>query len=111
MPTFAYSILARGCLLLATITLPLIWIALKKEWIWIMRLLAGAQVVFILAGWLWVQFPVLVHIPGEDLTLFNSHAPERTLFQLAAALSLGSILILPSLFYLFRVFKLDEELQ
>jgi len=41
--------------------------------------------------------------------LFNAHAPERTLFQLAAALVVGSAFILPALFYLFQVFKLDEE--
>ena len=82
---------------------------LRKEWIWTVRSLAGIQVVLILSAWLWIQFPVLVHLPGGDLTLFNSHAPDRTLFQLAAALLVGSAFILPSLFYLFQVFKLDEE--
>ena len=109
MPSFMVSGLTRVCLVLATLSLPILWIALKKEWIWMTRALAGAQVVFILAAWLWIQFPVLVHVPGGDLTFVNTHAPEKTLFQLAAALVVGSTLILPSLFYLFRVFKLDEE--
>ncbi len=109
IPRFLHSAIATACMILATISLPFFWMGLRKEWIWTVRSLAGIQVVLILSAWLWIQFPVLVHLPGGDLTLFNSHAPDRTLFQLAAALLVGSAFILPSLFYLFQVFKLDEE--
>ncbi len=109
IPRFVHSWVAGGCMLLATFSMPVFWTALKREWIWSTRLLAGMQITLILSAWLWIQFPVLVHMPGGDLTLFNAHAPERTLFQLSAALLVGSIFILPALFYLFQVFKLDEE--
>jgi cytochrome bd ubiquinol oxidase subunit II len=68
--------------------------------------LAGGQVSLILGAWLAVQFPVLVKMAdGHDLTFFNSHAPAASLNQLGLALLVGSVLVLPSLFFLLRVFK------
>ncbi len=102
---FRHSYMAAGCLVLATASLPVLWLAWGKEWIWFIRVLAGAQVALILTGWLWTQFPVMVHMPDGDLTFFNAHAPAITLIYLGWALLAGSVLILPALFYLFRVFK------
>jgi cytochrome d ubiquinol oxidase subunit II len=105
---FIHSYTASACMILATFTLPALWYALSKEWEWIPRVLAGSQVALILAAWFRVQFPVLVHMrDGRDLTFFNAHAPEATLFHLGMALLVGSALILPALFYLLRVFKLE----
>ena len=65
-----------------------------------------AAAALILAAWFAVQFPVLVRMAGgSDLTFFNAHAPAATLDQLGWALIAGSALILPSLFWLFKVFK------
>ena len=109
IPQFLRSKTAMGCLLLATLSLPLLWLALRNAQIWRARMLAGMQVILILAGWMWLQFPVLVHMPQGDLTFFNAHAPERTLGNRAWALIVGGGFILPALFYLVRGFKLDEE--
>lgn len=107
---FAGSGFALGCMAVATLLLPALWAALVRDRGWTARLLAGTQVAVILLGWFRVQFPVLVKLAdGRDLTFFNSHAPAATLNQVGWALLVGSCLILPALFYLMRVFKLEDS--
>jgi cytochrome bd ubiquinol oxidase subunit II len=107
--SFLSSPAAAACVVAATALLPLLWMALAREMGWIARFLAGGQVALILGAWFVVQFPVLVRMKdGRDLTFFNSHAPAATLFHLGMALIVGSILILPSLYYLFKVFKSES---
>ena len=60
------------------------------------------QVCFIIWGWGFAQYPFLVE---PDLTLMNAAAPEQTLMLMLIFLVLGSLLLFPSLYYLFRVFK------
>ncbi len=103
---FMGSPASLACVAGATLIMPLIWLGLAREWGWASRVLAGAQVTLILAAWFAVQFPTLVKMAdGHDLTFFNAHAPEATLDQLGIALLAGSALVLPSLFFLFSVFK------
>jgi cytochrome d ubiquinol oxidase subunit II len=102
---FLGSRIALACLILATALLPPLWAELGRDRTWPARGLAGAQVTLILGAWLWIQFPVLVYLPGENLTLFNARAPRATLVYLGWALLVGTVFILPALFYLFRVFK------
>lgn len=92
----------------ATLCFAVLWIALYRDWIWTARVMVGAQVALILAGWFQVQYPVLVRMPGGDLTFFNAHAPAATLNQLGGALLVGSIFIMPALLWLFLVFKSEE---
>lgn len=66
------------------------------------RAAAIAEVTSILLGWCVAQYPHLVY---PDLTITNSAAPAVTLRLLIIALGLGAIVLLPSLYYLFRVFK------
>jgi cytochrome d ubiquinol oxidase subunit II len=40
-----------------------------------------------------------------DLDIFTSAAPEITLRLLTIALAAGVLILLPSLFYLFKIFK------
>ena len=70
------------------------------------RRAAIGQVTFILGGWSVAQYPYLI-VP--DVTLQNSAAPAATLRLLIMALCLGAVLLLPSLFFLFRIFKGDES--
>jgi cytochrome d ubiquinol oxidase subunit II len=44
-----------------------------------------------------------------DVTLQNAAAPESTLKLLLLALGAGGIVLLPSLIYLFQIFKGQEE--
>ena len=66
------------------------------------RLAAIGQVAFILVGWGLAQYPNLV---TPDVTVTNAAAPELTLRLLVIALGFGAILLLPSLAYLFYIFK------
>jgi cytochrome bd ubiquinol oxidase subunit II len=66
------------------------------------RVAGIAQVTFILIGWGSAQFPNLIE---PDISVYNSAAPEITLRLLVLALGAGAIVLLPSLVYLFHIFK------
>ena len=66
------------------------------------RICAAAQIVLILLGWAFAQFPFLIE---PDITIYNSGAPRFTLQLLLGALIGGAVLLFPSYYYLFKVFK------
>jgi len=66
------------------------------------RVLVGLQVSLIFWGWTVSQYPYLV---PPDLTIHAAAAPEITLRLTLWALGLGTLVLAPSLVYLFRVFK------
>lgn len=66
------------------------------------RLCAAAQVALILWGWGAAQFPYLVE---PEITIYNAAAPRATMRLLAGALAAGALLLFPSFYYLYRVFK------
>lgn len=99
---------ASLCMLLATLCFPALLAAGLRDHVWAQRVLVGAQVALILAGWMRVQYPVLARLPGGELTFFNAHAPAATLNQLGGALLVGSVFILPALLWLFLVFKSEK---
>jgi cytochrome d ubiquinol oxidase subunit II len=70
------------------------------------RMAAVGQVTLILVGWGLAQYP---HLITPDVTVANTHAPDVTLRLLVMALSAGAIVLLPSLFFLFRLFKGSEN--
>jgi cytochrome bd ubiquinol oxidase subunit II len=70
------------------------------------RLAAITQVALILLGWGFAQYPFLV-VPQYTIT--NAVASAATLRFVLASLGLGSLVLFPSLWYLFRVFKFGQE--
>jgi cytochrome bd ubiquinol oxidase subunit II len=66
------------------------------------RVCAAAQVSLILWGWALAQFPFIVE---PDITISSAAAPRATLRLLLIALCIGALLLFPSFYYLFRVFK------
>jgi cytochrome d ubiquinol oxidase subunit II len=66
------------------------------------RAAVGLQVSLIFWGWALAQYPLLV---PPDLTIANSAAPDSTLRLVLIALAVGGVVLLPSLWYLFQVFK------
>jgi cytochrome d ubiquinol oxidase subunit II len=68
------------------------------------RVCAAAQVTLILLGWAFAQFP---HLVEPDLTINSAAAPQITLQLLLGALAAGAILLFPSYYYLFRIFKAE----
>jgi cytochrome d ubiquinol oxidase subunit II len=82
-----------------------IW-ALWRRRFRLARVAAAAQVTLILSGWALAQFPYVI---PPSLTISAAAAPPRTLELTLIALIAGSVVLFPSLFYLFRVFKGREE--
>jgi len=78
-----------------------LWALWTRRFRWA-RLAAVGQVVCILLGWGFAQFPYLV-VP--DVTLAGSAAHPATLSTLVWALLAGAVVLLPSFGYLFLVFK------
>ncbi len=78
--------------------------------LWIRRyrlaqICAAGQVSMILAGWAFAQYPFLIE---PDMTIYSAAAPPITLQLLLGALAAGAILLFPSYYYLFRVFKRES---
>jgi cytochrome bd ubiquinol oxidase subunit II len=70
------------------------------------RIAAVAQVTFILWGWAIAQYPYLL---PPHFTIDAAAAPERTLVLILWALLAGACVLFPSLYYLFRLFKLQRR--
>ena len=66
------------------------------------RVLAIAQASLIVLGWGAAQYPFLVR-PG--LTLEGTAAPDATLRLLLPTLGGGALVLIPSLYWLMRIFK------
>lgn len=66
------------------------------------QLCATLQVTLILCGWAAAQFPFVV---PPELSIYNTAAPQVTLRLVLYTLLAGSVLLLPSFYYLFRLFK------
>lgn len=75
--------------------------ALLRGKVALARAAAAGQVAAMLWGWLFAQYPWLV--PGR-LTIADAAAPDRTLRLAVGVLAAGALVLLPSLWYLFRVF-------
>jgi cytochrome bd ubiquinol oxidase subunit II len=66
------------------------------------RIGVGLQASLIVWGWAVAQYPYLV---PPDLTIGSAAAPAVTLRLVLLALAAGAVVLLPSLLYLFRIFK------
>jgi cytochrome bd ubiquinol oxidase subunit II len=88
--------LATG--LSAVVVLGAVW----YRWFRLARIAVGIQVSLIFWGWALSQYPLLV---PPDLTIARSAAPDSTLRLVLITLAVGGAVLLPSLWYLFQVFK------
>jgi cytochrome bd ubiquinol oxidase subunit II len=65
-------------------------------------LAAGMEAVLIVWGWALAQYPYLVE---PDLLLHDAAAPPQTLRLLLILLTMGALILFPSLYYLYKIFK------
>lgn len=97
--------LARWALPLHLLTAAAAFAALvalhRRHWR-VARVAAAAQVSLILWSWGLSQYPYVV---PPDLTIAGIAAPQATLRLALGTLLLGAVVLFPSLWYLFRVFK------
>ena len=95
--------------ILALLSLILMWYSIKRRKNFLPRVLAAFQVTMILLAITYAHFPALVILKdGSTLTVTDHIAPERTIAALGNALLIGSVLILPALFYLYYSFRKEE---
>jgi cytochrome d ubiquinol oxidase subunit II len=93
----------------ATLSLGWMWYMLNEGNIRLLRPLAGFQVTMILLTTTYRHFPNIVNLKnGGYLSLIEHSGQEKTIFALGLALLLGSIFILPALFYLIYSFQKKE---
>ncbi|RXK85638.1 cytochrome d ubiquinol oxidase subunit II [Filimonas effusa] len=94
----------------ATISLVSLWYWLSKGKTRVLRVLAGFQVSMILLTTTYTLYPRIVLLKGGTYLSLTEHAGHmKTIETLAWALLLGSILILPALFYLIYSFQKKTE--
>ena len=73
-------------------------------------MLAAFQVAMILIALTYAHFPTIIILKdGTTVSLLESIAPVKTMTALGSALLIGSILILPALFYLYYSFQKEES--
>jgi len=88
-------------LLTAAAAITALWALWVRRWR-VARVAAVTQVSLILWGWALSQYP---YILPPDLSIARAAAPAATLRLVSGALALGAVVLLPSLYYLLRVFK------
>jgi cytochrome d ubiquinol oxidase subunit II len=95
---------------LATLSVIYLWTIWNTKKTNRMRVLAGFQVTMILLITTWRHFPNIVLLKGGGhLSLIEAQGNEKTIAALGWALLLGSIFILPALFYLIYSFQKTKE--
>ncbi|MCJ8163242.1 cytochrome d ubiquinol oxidase subunit II [Pontibacter sp. E15-1] len=103
------SIAAFGIVVLLT---PVIFYLFRHPDALKLRAAVSVHVTLVMLGWFAIQFPILVYERnGNHLTFYNTQAPYATLYQLVIALFVGLLLVLPSFYFLFKVFKKGDEQQ
>jgi cytochrome d ubiquinol oxidase subunit II len=99
-----------ACVVLAIISLIWMWTSLFTRQTKLIRIIAGAQITLLLIAITYEHYPVLVNLKNhEGLSLLSQHGEEKTIRALGIALLAGSVLILPSLFYLLYSFSSRTE--
>jgi len=78
-----------------------VWALWRRRWL-LAVIAAAAQATFLLWGWAWSQFPWLVP-PSHTIT--DLAAPRITQQLVLTVLGVGTVILLPSFVYLFRIFK------
>ncbi len=102
------NIISILAVVIATASLVLLWYFVGRNSIWIPRILAGVQVTMILLAVTYAHYPDFILMQETTLSLHNQ-APEPAINALGWALLIGSIFILPALFYLYYSFKSIER--
>lgn len=90
-------------LVTASMALATVWALVTRRYK-VARVAAALQVSALMWGWAGAQFPAL--IPGVH-SIESAAAPYITLKLVTIGLAGGAVVLVPSLWYLFRVFKSD----
>jgi cytochrome bd ubiquinol oxidase subunit II len=78
-----------------------VWALWRRRWL-LAVVTAAAQASFLLWGWAWAQFPWMI---PPTASIDELAAPRITQELTLTVLAVGTVILLPSFVYLFRVFK------
>lgn len=107
--SFFHSPFSIAALAAVVLLIPVVFHLLDHPVTAYLRAAVSLQVALVMLGWFAIQFPILVFEKnGNHLTFYNTQAPQATLYQLLIALFVGLALVVPSFYFLFRVFKKPE---
>ncbi|WP_221391138.1 cytochrome d ubiquinol oxidase subunit II [Dyadobacter sp. NIV53] len=96
----------RIAILSATLSLVFMWYLLYQGKTILLRPLAGFQVTMILITTTYRHFPNIIILKnGGYLSLMEHSGQDKTIYTLGMALLVGSVFILPALFYLIYSFQ------
>lgn len=99
------------CVILAGVSLIWMWVSLFRRSTKWLRIIAGAQITLLLVAVTYEHYPVIIDLKNSPgLSLLVHKGSDKTIESLAIALLLGSIFILPALFYLLYSFNKQEEI-
>ncbi len=101
--------LSLGCFVLASLLFAMLWFPGRRRHSLSARGVAAGQTILILLGWYSLEWPNVLITRSGPLSFAQAAAPDATLNQLILALIVGSLLIFPSLLFLFRVFKTEPR--
>lgn len=94
----------------ASISLIALWYLISKGKRFIIRVLAGFQMTMILLTTTYKHYPNIIILKnGGHLSLIEDQGAEKAIQSLAIALLVGSIFILPALFYLVWSFQQKQD--
>ena len=97
--TFGWTLAVLGASILAAVVGVVFLVKRRFE---VARIAAGAWVTLVLWGWALAQFPAMI---PPTLTIDAAAAPRATIVATLAVLVGGGVVLVPSLWYLLRVFK------
>lgn len=106
------NVIGLTAVIAASLSLVVMWYLITRRKTIVPRMLAGFQASMILLAISYVHFPdFLIMQNGEHLSLFKHQAPPATMNALAWALLIGSLFIIPALFYLYYSFQKDRFVE
>jgi len=108
---FVKSPYAMTAMVLSALLLIPLWYSIKNARRIKSRAFAGMQVVLILYAAISTHFPYLIITSTRALSIMEGTAPESVINVLGITLIIGSLVILPGLFHLFKSFKMIKILE
>jgi cytochrome bd ubiquinol oxidase subunit II len=100
------NVLGNTAIVAALISLIIQWRLIRRGKNTIIRITAGFQVAMILLATTFFHYPRIILLSGgEYLSLMEHHGEDKAIQSLALALLIGSVFILPALFYLIYSFQ------
>lgn len=100
------NVISLTAVVAAAVSLVLLWVTISLGKRFIARIFAAFQVTMILLSVGYRHFPNFIILKGgQSMSLLDDHATPKVIDDLGIALLIGSLFIIPALFYLYYSFR------